>query len=149
MSETAEPEIAKKPWPRAVIGLAIGIWFIAGPIVVVLAGIAARFGERQWGSPGYWASAYATAPVAAGLVALLLGRLFGHHPLYWALGVLVFFVFGHLMWALLGGRAIDTTLSTSDQSLAFMAAGLGLFLGIALASTILARRVSNKESRPD
>ncbi len=106
-------------------GTGLGIYFVAGPVVVCIAGIGGKFGERLAGGPGYWVGCYLAALVAAASVGLLCARLFGAHPLYIAFGALGLLLGGHLTWALLGGKATEAPLSSSDQFLVSVAALTG------------------------
>jgi hypothetical protein len=134
MSEGA-PSKATSP-----AGLGLGVYFLAGPVVIALAGIGGHFGEKLAGGVGYWVGCYVVAVVAALVASLLFARLFHGHPLYWALGALGMLLGGHLTWFALGGKANETPTSGSDQIVVVGAALIGMFLGFAVAHPMVSRR---------
>jgi len=121
-------------------GLGVLVYFLAGPVVVALAGIGGHFGERLAGGVGYWIGCYVAAVLAALVASLLFARLFHGHPLYWALGALGMLLGGHLTWFALGGKAGGTPTSGSDQIVVVGAALVGMFLGFAVAHPVVSRR---------
>jgi hypothetical protein len=136
MSEVA-PSKANSP-----AGLGLGVYFLAGPVVVALAGIGGHFGERLAGTVGYWVGCYLVAIAAAILAGWLFARLFRGHSLYWALGALGMLLGGHLTWFALGGKAGETPTSGSDQIVVVGAALIGMYLGFAVAHPIVSRRTA-------
>jgi hypothetical protein len=124
------------------------VYFLAGPVVVALAGIGGHFGERLASGVGYWVGCYVVAVAAAFLASLLFARLFHGHPLYWALGTLGMFLGGHLTWFALGGKAHETPTSGSDQIVVVGAALIGMFLGFAVAHPIVSRRAGKLAAGP-
>lgn len=134
MSEVAPNKVSSPA------GLGLGVYFLAGPVVIALAGIGGHFGERLAGGVGYWVGCYLAAVVAALLASLLFARLFRGPPLYWALGALGMLLGGHLTWFALGGKANETPTSGSDQIVITGAALIGMFLGFAVAHPIVNRR---------
>ena len=143
MAEVAPPD-TRKPTP----GMGVGVYLLAGPAVVCLAGLGGHFGERLGGGPGYWVGCYVAGIAAAASVGLLFARLFRGHPLYWALGALGLLVGGHLTWFALGGKASEAPVSGSDQLLIALASLVGLLLGFAAAHTVVARRGSAPDAEP-
>jgi hypothetical protein len=134
MATSIETAVSK-PTP----GMGIGIFFLAGPTVVCIAGIGGHFGARIDDGIGYWIGCYAAGIIAAAAVAAIFSRLFRGRPLLWALGALGLLAGGHLTWFLLGGRSAVAP-SGSDQLFITMAAILGMLLGFAAAMGIMARR---------
>jgi hypothetical protein len=129
-------------------GLGLGVYFLAGPVVVALAGIGGHFGERLAGAVGYWVGCYLAAIVAAILAGWLFARLLRGHPLYWAFGALGLLVGGHLTWFALGGAAGESPTSGSDQIVVAGAALAGMCLGFAAAHPIVSRRASKLPAEP-
>jgi hypothetical protein len=117
----------------------LGVNFLAGPVVVLLAGIGGHFGERLAGAVGYWVGCYVVAIAAAAAAGWLFARLCRGHPLYWALGALGMLLGGHMTWFALGGKADETPTSGSDQVVVVGAALIGMILGFAVAHLIVSR----------
>jgi hypothetical protein len=126
--------------PSATVG--VGVYFLAGPVVIALAGIGGHLGEQLAGVVGYWMGCYLAAILAALTASFLFAWLFRGHPLYWALGALGMLLGGHLTWFALGGKAGATPTSGSDQIVVVGAALLGMFLGFAVAHPIVSRRAA-------
>jgi hypothetical protein len=125
--------------PKPTTGMGIGIYFIAGPMVVLIAGLGGALGRRVSGGPGYWVGCYLAGILAAAIVAAISARRFGGHPLYWAFGAVGMLLGGHLTFIALGGKPGEAPLSESNQFLVRCAAVVGLVLGFALAHPIVAR----------
>jgi hypothetical protein len=142
MSQPSQHEV-----PSAT-SLGLGVSFLAGPVVVAVAGIGGHFGERLAGAIGYWVGCYLAAIVAALLAGWLFARLFRGHPLYWAFGALGLLVGGHLTWFALGGTAGESPTTGSDQFVVAGAALVGMFLGFAAAHPIVSRRASQLQAEP-
>jgi len=120
--------------------MSIGIYLLAAPAVVALAGLGGALGQSFAGTIGYWLGCYLTAIAAAAIVAAIFARVFGSHPLLWAFGVLGLFVFGHAAWAMLSGLDSGAPSSGSDRVIVAIASLAGLLLGRAGAQWLLARR---------
>lgn len=134
------PEVAPRDPRNPTPGMGVGVYLLAAPLVVCLAGLGGHFGERLAGGPGYWVGCYVAGIAAAAVVGVAFARLFRGHPLYWALGALGLLVGGHLTWFALGGKSTEAPAGRSDQFLIASASLIGLLLGFALAHPIVARR---------
>lgn len=137
---STEPQPDTKQPNRTSIG--IGIYIGLGPIVVLIAGIGGKFGERWGGGAGYWAGVYLAGVVAAVLAGLLFARLLSGHPLYWIAGALGMLLGGHLTWFALGGRPGQAPLSGFDQVVSWSAALIGMYLGFLIAHRFVASRIA-------
>lgn len=135
-----------QPDAKPSVGLGLGVYLLAGPVLVCLAGIGGHFGERLGGGVGYWVGSYLCALLAAGIVAVIFARLFHGHPLYWALGALGLLLGGHLTWLALGGNPRNAPIDGSDQFVIGGAALVGMFLGLAAAHPIVARRAATSQA---
>jgi len=125
--------------PKPTTGMGIGIDFMLGPVVVLIAGIGGVLGRWVSGGPGYWVGCYLAGILAAAIVAVISARHFGGHPLYWAFGAVGMLLGGHLTTMALGGKPGEAPLTGFDQFLVQCAAVSGLVLGFALAHPIVAR----------
>lgn len=134
------PEDSPLDLKKPTLGTGVGVYFLAGPVVVCLAGLGGYVGERLGGGPGYWIGCYLAGTAAATVVGLVFAQLFRSHSLYWALGAVGLLAGGHLTWVMLGGKAGEAPASGSDQLLVGMASLTGLLLGLAGAHAIVARR---------
>lgn len=126
----------------SVVGMGAGVYLLAGPAVVALAGIGGYIGEKFTGAIGYWAGCYIAGIVAAIVAGWIFARLFRGHPLDWALGAIGMFLGGHLTWLVVGGRAGENPTSGSDQMVTAITALAGMLLGFAAARSIVNRHAA-------
>lgn len=120
--------------------IGIGVYFLAGPAVVALAGLGAYFGQKIGGSIGLWIGCYAAGIVASVVAGWVFSRLFRGNPLYWILGAFGMLAGGHLTWIVLRGTAGEGSIPRNSALLSSTAALAGMFLGFAAARSIANRR---------
>ncbi|MCE9619160.1 MAG: hypothetical protein K8R92_04555 [Planctomycetes bacterium] len=126
--------------------IGVGVYFLAGPTVVCLAGIGGHFGEKHFDGAGYWVGCYLAGILGAALFGWLFARMFHSSPLYWALGAIGLLIGGHLTWVLFGGKFSDAPVSDSDHLIIALASLAGMLLGFAAARMIIARKSTSRST---